>query len=343
MTRSRAAATAAAALFAAAASSRARAGEPDGGALAGGIGDFGRYEIILDKTPFGAPPRTVGGEAADAESAAAAAAMAAAGAAGGDEAAPVRMASVSRFAGVPAAGFVDAASGRQFLLRQGESCGGYTLTDLDPELGAALVRSGTNEWLVSISWAKGQATDIVPSSRLPYLTAFRPESGAVPEAAAADAGAASSAAGAVAGGAAEGGGGDGARREATPTSAEITPEEEAALVARATVADPDGGSHVSFRELNRLRAKLRREKAEAARAAELAAYEERRAAAEAARAAESARAAEEEEASSAKEKRRRAALIAAIAQGYDVGEDVELTDEEAEELRQAGFQVPGAR
>lgn len=344
MIRSRAAATAAAALFAAAALSRARAGEPDGGAASGGIGDFGRYEIILDKTPFGAPPRTVGGEAVDAESAALAAAMAAA-AEGGDEAAPVRMASVSRFAGVPAAGFVDAASGRAFLLRQGESCGGYTLADLDPELGAALVRSGTNEWLVSISWAKGQATDIVPSSRMPYLTAFRPESGAVPEADApgAASGAAADAAVAAEGGAAEGGAGDGARREVPSASAEITPEEEAALVARATVADPDGGTHVSFRELNRLRAKLRREKAEAARAAELAAYEERRAAAEAARAAESARAAEEEEATSAKEKRHRAALIAAIAQGYDVGEDVELTDEEAEELREAGFQVPGAR
>ena len=60
----------------------------------------------------------------------------------------------------------------------------------------------------------------------------------------------------------------------------------------------------------------------------------------AARAAEEARLAAEEAASSSKEKRRRAALISAIAQGYDVGEDVELTDEEAEELRQAGFQVP---
>ena len=320
MISSRAAAAAVAALCAAGAAVRAR-GDAAPGAASAGIGEFGRYEIILDKTPFGAPPRTGGADAAaEAEAAAAAAARA-------------RMASVSRFGGVPAAGFVDVASGRQFLLRKGENCGGYTLLDLDPELGAALVGSGTNEWLVSIAWAKGQATEFVPSSRSPYLTAFRPE---VPEEAEETGETVPESA--VAAAAPD----PAARREGggAPVSTEISPEEEAELVARATVSDPDGGSHVSFRELNRLRAQLRRRKAEAAREAELAAYEAKAAAAEAVRAAEEARLAAEEAASSSKEKRRRAALISAIAQGYDVGEDVELTDEEAEELRQAGFQVP---
>ncbi len=338
----RAAAAAAAALCAAGAAVRAR-GDAAPGAASAGIGEFGRYEIILDKTPFGAPPRTGGADAAaEAEAAASAAARAAAEAAANADA-PVRMASVSRFGGVPAAGFVDVASGRQFLLRKGESCGGYELRDLDPDLGAALVGSGTNEWLVSISWAKGQATDFVPSSRMPYLTAFRPGApeegeekaeGPAAESAAPGGGAGPGADAAAAAPAAKRRGGD------APVSTEISPEEEAELVARATVSDPDGGTHVSFRELNRLRAQLRRRKAEAAREAELAAYEAKAAAAEAVRAAEEARLAAEEAASSSKEKRRRAALISAIAQGYDVGEDVELTDEEAEELRQAGFQVP---
>ena len=344
-------ARAAAAVAAALCAAGAAAFEPAGGGgraeamESGGLGSFDRYEIILGKSPFGAPPRTGGPDDAAAEAAASSAAAAAAAAAAGEgPEPPARLASVSRFGGVPAAGFVESGTGKQFLLRVGEKCGSYTLVDLDPELGAAVLRSGTNEWLVSISWANGQATDIVPSARDPYLTAFRPEAGTRhqdAEASAPEPAEGAALAARPGDGPAELAAASGKRAgSGAAASTEITPEEEAGLVARATVSDPDGGTHVSFRELNRLRAQLRREKADAARAAELAAWEEKKAAADAARAAEEAAAAAEEEEKSARAKRERAALISAIAQGYDVGEDVELTDEEARELRQAGFQVP---
>ncbi|MBQ3810856.1 MAG: hypothetical protein II839_08585, partial [Kiritimatiellae bacterium] len=62
------------------------------------------------------------------------------------------------------------------------------------------------------------------------------------------------------------------------------------------------------------------------------------------RAAEAAerKAAEEEAAAekAAAEKAHRAAVVAALAQGYDVEVDFELTEEEAAQLRAAGFEVP---
>ena len=102
---------------------------------------------------------------------------------------------------------------------------------------------------------------------------------------------------------------------------------------RATVTDPDGSTHVSFRELNRLRVEARRRKAEAARAEALAAAEALRAER---KAAEEEAAAEKAEA----ERAHRAAVVAALAQGYDVEVDFELNEEEAAQLKEAGFDVP---
>ena len=197
---------------------------------------------------------------------------------------------------------------------------------------------GTNEWLVSLSWAQGQPTNIVPSARDPYFTAFRPESSA--GASSSSASAASAAPPAPGGPPPPPGFAEPAARRPADTS-EISPEEEAELVAQATVADPDGSSHVSFRELNRLRVQLRRRKVEEARRREIAAAEEDRRRREVEKSADEALLAAKERDEEEKARRQRAAVIAAIAQGYDVGEDVELTDAEAEELREAGFQVPG--
>ena len=317
---------------------------PAGNAAAGTISeDFGRYAVIVEKFPFGAPPPSGSSDGPDGETAASEGAAGAGGGAGDSEGlpSPVKLASVSRFGGVPAAGLVDTETGVSFLLRPGDSHGAYRLIDLDPELGAAVVARGTNEWLVSLAWAAGQPTNIVPSAREPFLTAFRPfdgENAAVPVEPTPQLGESArtkdSASGAPPPGAPL------AAAQKGGVSTGISPEEEAEIVAKATVVDPDGSTHVSFRELNRLRAKLRREKAEKARAEEIAAAEARRAEAAAEAAAKEKAAAANEEREDAEETRRRRALIEAIALGYDVGEDIELTAEEAERLREAGYQVP---
>ena len=81
-------------------------------------------------------------------------------------------------------------------------------------------------------------------------------------------------------------------------------------------------------------------------AAALAEEEERRAEAAARRAAENAakKAAEDEAKAAAaeKERLRRAAVVQALAQGYDVEVDFTLTAEEAQQLRDAGYDVPDA-
>ena len=292
--------------------------------------DAADYEIILERAPFGPPPPTAGASAdsdAAAAAAKAAAEAAARAAASPPPPAPVRLSSLARYDGVASAGLVEISSGRAFVLRPGEGWGPYRLLDADPEAGSVLVSQGTNEFFVALSWAKGQATNLVPSARAPYLTTFRPSvSGSpdVPE---------------------HPDGTEVPEEEETPEEApEEAPRprtaraalddgEEAELVRRATVTDPDGTTHVSFRELNRLRVELRRRKAEEARAAALAEAEKRRA---------ERKAAEEEAAAerAAAERERREAVLEALAQGYDVEADIELTDEEAARLREAGFDVP---
>ena len=296
----------------------------------------GDYEIILERSPFGPPPPTAGLDAAP---------DGAAGAGAGSDApagpptpAPVRLSSVTRYEGVPSAGLVELSSGRSFVLRPGEGWGPYRLLDALPEDGAVLVAQGTNEWFVALSWAKGQATNLVPSARAPYLTTFRPNAPKAEDSLAANAGS-----GADTGGR-EGADGDGSaspsgtmagagRRGPARAAAGLTEEEEAEIVRRATVTDPDGSTHVSFRELNRLRVEARRRKAEAARAEALAAAEALRAER---KAAEEEAAAEKAEA----ERAHRAAVVAALAQGYDVEVDFELNEEEAAQLKAAGFDVP---
>lgn len=296
----------------------------------------GDYEIILERSPFGPPPPTAGVDAAPggADGAGGAGAKTDEPAAPPPPA-PVRLSSIARYDGVPSAGLVELSSGRTFVLRPGEGWGPYRLVDALPEAGAVVVAKGTNEWFVPLSWAKGQATNLVPSAREPYLTTFRPGGGAAAarvepeEPSEPDAGEV-----------AESPDGRAPSRPKTSRAAGLTDEEEADLLRRATVTDADGTTHVSFRELNRLRVEARRRKAEAARAEALAAAEALRA--ERAREAAERKAAEEEAAAEKAEAERahRAAVVAALARGYDVDVDFELTEEEAAQLKEAGFDVP---
>jgi hypothetical protein len=253
----------------------------------------------------------------------------------------VRLRTLSHYAGVPAAGFVELSTGRTFLLREGETLGPYHLLAADVDLGEAVLLSGTNSFTVPLAYAAGQATNIVPSAHGPFPTVFRadtPTGAAAPAEEPAVADIQHSAFGTQ------------HSEEAPPApppkrrtvSASLAPEEEADLVRRATVRGEDGSEHISFRELQRLRTALLAEKAAAARAAALAEEEERRAAAAEKRAAKKAAEEEARAAAAEKERLRRAAVVQALAQGYDVEVDFTLTAEEAQQLRDAGYDVPDA-
>ena len=305
------------------------------GPAAEGLPDRTRYDEILRRAPFGAPPPTAGAEADAAAPGGPGGAPAASAAPAVPAASPVRLQSLSLYGGVPAAGFVEVGAGRTFLLREGEELGAYRLLAADVELGRAVLAAGTNVFTVSIAWAPGQATNVVPSARAPFLTGFRPDwtEAAVPAPTPAAAPAPVAAAPEPVAPTAEAA----ARRG---RSAALSPEEEAALRRRATIVGEDGAEHLSFRELQRLRAERLAEKAAEARAQRLAEEAERRAAEKAAADARLAaeRAAADERAEA--ERRRRAAVVQALAQGYDVEVDFTLTADEAQTLRDAGYDVP---
>ena len=344
----RRAAAALLALAAVSASGDAAAPAGAGGAASSGMPERERYDVILHRAPFGAPPPTAGAAAEGGAEAGGTDPAALPAAPEPPPACPVRLRTLSHYSGVPAAGFVEIATGRSFLLREGETLGPYRLLAADVDLGEAVLLSGTNSFTVPLSYAAGQATNIVPSARAPFPTVFRADT---PTGAAAPA-APEEAVAATDGDAPSGEASDDAAapKPAAPkrraVSATLTREEEADLVRRATVRDEDGAEHVSFRELQRLRAALLAERAAAARAEALAEEEERRAAAaEARRVAAEKKKAEEDEAkaeAAEKERRRRAAVVQALAQGYDVEVDFTLTAEEARQLRDAGYDVPDA-
>ena len=298
--------------------------------------DPARYRMILSREPFGPAP---------ADPAAAGAGGASSETGPGDEAggappppSPLRLRSLSRYDGRPAAGFEEVDSGRSFLLREGESMGAYRLVQADLDVGAAVFAQGTNEFFVTLAYAAGQPTNMVPSARAPFLTAFRPDAPAGP---AASDGAGEPDAGPAVASDAPNEAAPSGRGDAQSDTIEITPEEDAELRRKATVRDPDGTEHLSYREYNRLRVRLREEKAAELRERSLArwrAQEEERAARARAEAAERA---EAETAARAAEAERRAAVVQALAMGYDVEVDFELTEEEAALLRDAGYEVPG--
>ena len=316
-------------------------------ALAAGAGpaaaavapDAARYALILSRAPFGPPPPTAGRSAGDA------ALEDGPGSAGPAESAPpppspLLLRSLSRYDGRPAAGFEEAETKRTFLLREGESMGAYRLIEADVGLGAAVFAQGTNEFFVTLSYASGQATNFVPSARAPFLTAFRPERAASLSAADGGEPGSGEGAGAPVAGVPASVGGPAEEPDLDEQSIEITPEEDAELRRRATVRGPDGTEHLSYREYNRLRVRLREQKAAELRSRLLARWEEReRAQADAARAQEEERAAAAARASE-EAAAHRAAVVQALIMGYDVDVDFELSDEELAQLREAGFEEP---
>lgn len=104
--------------------------------------DWDRYQVILDRAPFGRAP--VGVDPSIAADAAAAAAAAA------EEQGPaladiVRLSVVTLYGGRPAAGFTDSTTGRSFYLFEGESVEDYTLVSVDASGSSVVLRKGAQE------------------------------------------------------------------------------------------------------------------------------------------------------------------------------------------------------
>ncbi len=111
---------------------------------------FGRFQIILDRQPFGAVP------------------VAPAPSAGSTEPEPaavddgpglqetLKLSMLTRYGGVPAAGFSDSESGRSFYLFEGQSIEEYTLVEADVARGLARLRKGARE--VELALPSGAAS-----------------------------------------------------------------------------------------------------------------------------------------------------------------------------------------
>lgn len=252
----------------------------------------------------------------------------------------VRVNAITKYGGVAAAGFTDLQTGRVYLLREGEAIQGFTMLKIEPAQNRVILRKDDREEAVPLSFAASQPTNIAQHVSADYLTALTvlqkkgdsvastseiPDEGLRVAEAAVPLWSADSA--------------------TPPATTQIValPESFQGLtsdiIAAATVPTEDGGERLSFRELHRLRV------AESKRIAD----EERRARqeAEAKRREEELKAEQQKSeidamvAEAAKQSERRK-LIQAIKLGEtELGVDIELTADEAKELAEAGFEVPG--
>ena len=305
---------------------RASMAEPDGMIL-----QKIRYGIILNRLPFGPNPPTLAQGNSTSLSPAEIAAL--------DEARKkgqnlrIRLTSISRYRGVPAAGLMDLETGRTLLLRAGERIGPFHVLEVSPEAGGALLEDGTNTYFIAISYGRNQASNLVHSAHAKHLSVFRPASvsSAFLPSVQPDAAETSTPA---------------TQRQSAPDPLSIAREkaareqEEALFLKQATIRNADGTERISYVTLNRLRAEAARKRAEEVRAAAeaLAKEQAEQARAEAAAREEEARRAEAEE-----NKERRTEILEAIRQGLDIQDEIELTEEEADELEQSGFTIPSDR
>lgn len=283
---------------------------------------FDKYRMILDRAPFGQPPKAP----SDAEIAAA---LAQAAQTQPEEALPrlsdtISLNAMSRFRGVPAAGFLDRETGKSFFLTEGQTLGDFTLEEVSFETSSVILARGSQVEPIYLSYASGQATNLTQRADSHYLSVLNVQSHPDPTVTDTVSEIESVA--------------DSSERETVDGKAAIpafTPE----AIAAATTVDANGETRLSFRELHRLRVQQSKDKAEQER-------RELEARVKAERERSTAQSKEEAEQAdmtakvqAAAEALHRQQIIQAIKAGEAVEIDFELTPKEAKELAAAGFEI----
>ena len=133
------------------------------------VSAYERFEAILKRAPFGPPPpvKSTGGEDANDIT---------------EEqvvqdpvqplSAVVRLNAITRYNGIPAAGFVDKETNASYFLSEGQTIDDYTLDEvLFSKSSIVLIKGGQTEEIV-LSFASGQPTNIVPIAGTKFLTAL---------------------------------------------------------------------------------------------------------------------------------------------------------------------------
>lgn len=278
------------------------------------VSAYERFEAILKRAPFGPPPpvKSTGGEDANDIT---------------EEqvvqdpvqplSAVVRLNAITRYNGIPAAGFVDKETNASYFLSEGQTIDDYTLDEvLFSKSSIVLIKGGQTEEIV-LSFASGQPTNIVPIAGTKFLTAldFRKNS--------------------------ESDSLEATEVEEKPQGTDPTSEVESGSgvspeIVEAATDTKDGEQKLSFRELHRLRIQEQRRKEELEKQQEeekilkdkeiSESLEKEKKLAEAALA--------------AAEALHRSRMIEAIKAGLEVDEGFELTVEEAKALAEDGFAIP---
>lgn len=292
------------------------------GAPTNSVSAYEKFDVILKRSPFGPPPPVV---LSAKEIAAAALAQAPVEQ---EKVTPltavVRLNAITRYDGLPAAGFVDKESNASYFLVEGQTIEDYTLDEVSLAKSSIILTKGGQTEEIFLSFASGQPTNIVPIAGTKFLTAldFRKRGEEAPQEVAAEEAAP-----------------EVTEVEAAAAPVEGEPRLSPEIVEAATITK-DGEQRLSFRELHRLRIQEQRRKQELEKQQEEEKLRKDKELAEAREKQEKLAQATLNAAIDAAETQCRSRMIEAIKEGQEVDEGFELTVQEAKALADAGFAIP---
>lgn len=140
------------------------------GAPTNSVSAYEKFDVILKRSPFGPPPPVV---LSAKEIAAAALAQAPVEQ---EKVTPltavVRLNAITRYDGLPAAGFVDKESNASYFLVEGQTIEDYTLDEVSLAKSSIILTKGGQTEEIFLSFASGQPTNIVPIAGTKFLTAL---------------------------------------------------------------------------------------------------------------------------------------------------------------------------